>query len=72
VVQNAAVAASSLPDTFVVAKHPDAVSSLPSLVRLPLDGGLLPELAEAWTYRFLATALADLGAAASTEVMGPS
>jgi hypothetical protein len=47
-IQGAVVTASSLPDTFVVAKNPDAKSSLPYLVRLPVDGGLILKVRNTW------------------------
>jgi hypothetical protein len=37
-----------LPDLFVVAKNPDADSSLPYLVHLPLDGGLILKVRNTW------------------------
>ncbi len=35
-------------DTFLVAKNPDPDSSLPFLVRLPIDGGLILKTRESW------------------------
>ncbi|MDQ3366560.1 MAG: ERCC4 domain-containing protein [Myxococcota bacterium] len=36
------------PDRFVVAKNPDAASSLKFLVRIPLDGGLILKVRDVW------------------------
>lgn len=47
VVQNASVEAPPQ-DLFVIAKNPDADSSLPYLVRLPLDGGLILKVRATW------------------------
>jgi hypothetical protein len=58
--------------TFVVARNPDADSSLPYLIRLPIGDGLVlkarepwprtdsRKLAEEWTYRYLGAALASV------------
>jgi hypothetical protein len=36
------------PDSFLVARNPDPASSLPYLVRLPIDGGLILKARDTW------------------------
>ncbi|MFN2462019.1 MAG: hypothetical protein ABR591_15280, partial [Candidatus Velthaea sp.] len=37
-----------MPDTFIVARNPDKRSTLPFLVRLPLEGGVWLKVRESW------------------------
>jgi len=50
--------AGSQMEIFVVAKNPDEASSLPYLVRLPIDGGLILKARDTWptTARLLPSA----------------
>jgi hypothetical protein len=40
--------ASARLEAFLVARNPDAESSLPYLVRLPIDGGLILKVRDTW------------------------